>query len=151
MGAKELHTAYKAYLRERRGREKIGTRLIEGTDSVLAKLKRSGFLLGIVSKAASGRILKALQLLHIHEYFGIAEIFGSSRCKAESIARAMKHFRSSAFATIYVGDRPDDQDAARKAGVAFVAVCTGTYGKRHFPASCAVLPSVRDLPDYLSL
>ena len=52
---------------------------------------------------------------------------------------------------LYIGDRREDQLAARRAGIPFVAVLSGPESHQGFPESGAlkVLQSVKELPDFL--
>lgn len=51
--------------------------------------------------------------------------------------------------TYYVGDHPDDMLAAKGAGLRFVGVLTGVFGKDDFNGYSEIIPSVADLPQYL--
>lgn len=137
-----------AYLIERKDKEANGTKLIPGVRHALERLRNGRFELGVVSKGGPKRIESALHRLGLMPYFRQDGIIGGVADKSEAILAALEKFRVSPTETIYVGDRPDDRDAARRAGVNFIGVTTGVFGNRDF-GDCVVLPSVAALPEYL--
>jgi phosphoglycolate phosphatase len=140
----------RAYRPERDAREVDGTKLVPGAHVALAALKQSGCQLGIVSTGAPERIRRTLTRYGISSISGEAGVFGGFRKKEEGIRRAVAHFRSRATDAIYVGDRPDDGEVAHAAGVGFIAVSTGAFGRPDFAIEIPVLGSVAELPDFLN-
>lgn len=140
----------RVYAAERTAREVAGTRLLPGVASSLQRLKRDGYQLGVVSTGATGRIRRALTRFNLLPFFSDRGIIGGAENKAESLRSAVSTFRIERKQTVYVGDRPDDGDAAKNSGVAFIAVTTGAFGKDDFPNDCVVIDSVAQLADHLS-
>jgi phosphoglycolate phosphatase-like HAD superfamily hydrolase len=138
----------RAYLIERKGKEAEGTKLIPGVRDALERLRNGHFELGVVSTGGPKRIESALHRLGLMPYLGHDGIIGGAADKSEAILAALERFRVSPAETIYVGDRPEDRDAARRAGVNFIGVKTGVFGNRDF-GDCVVLESVAALPEYL--
>jgi phosphoglycolate phosphatase len=140
----------RVYVAERTARETAGTRLLPGVASSLDRLKRDRHRLGVVSAGATGRIRRALARFNLLAFFTDTGIIGGAENKAESLRSAVSSFRIGREETVYVGDRPDDGDAAKDSGVSFVAVTTGAFGKSDFPNDCIVIPSLAHLADHLS-
>jgi HAD superfamily hydrolase (TIGR01509 family) len=61
------------------------------------------------------------------------------------VAAACDKVGVSPSRAVLVGDTPYDQEAAQRAGVAFVAVLTGGWARRDFDGAEAVVTSVADL------
>jgi len=137
-----------AYLVERKDKEGDGNKLIPGVRPALERLRNGHFELGVVSTGGPERIKSALRRLGLMPYFGQDGIIGGAADKSEAILAALERFRALPAETIYVGDRPGDRDAARRAGVNFIGVTTGVFGKKDF-GDCVVLESVATLPEYV--
>jgi phosphoglycolate phosphatase len=146
-----FETYYKAYVSKRRIKETSGTVLIPGVDTALAVLKRARFGLGVVSTGSSRRITRTFARLGLAQIFNESAIFGDYQEKSIGIQKARSEFGVSGNRTAYLGDRPGDGDAARDAGVGFIAVTTGAFAKRQFSPEVAVLDSVAQLPSYLDI
>jgi phosphoglycolate phosphatase len=140
----------RVYVAERTARETAGTHLLPEVASTLEKLKRDGHQLGVVSTGAGGRIRRALTRFNLLPFFTDRGIIGGSENKAESLRSAVSTFGIGREETVYVGDRPDDGDAAKDSGVSFIAVTTGAFGKGDFPNNCIVIASLAHLADHIS-
>ena len=136
----------RAYIRERDATEQDGTVLIDGVYEALHKLREAGICNGVVSTAATRRILRALTRYGILEEFD--EVVGGALSKPDAITEAINRLGAASNVTVYVGDRPDDALAAQRAGVGFIGVCTGAFTPSEFGEELEVLPSVADLPEY---
>jgi len=82
-------------------------------------------------------------------YFTETGIMGSAQNKLEALSKATTQFRMKPRETVYVGDRPDDADAAENAGVNFIGVTTGAFKGSDFPPGSKVVRSLADLIDCL--
>ncbi len=139
-----------AYLAERSARETEGTQILPGVVTCLQQLKQEGYFLGIVSTGASARISRTLGHFNAATYFGSNGIIGGAQDKSSGIIDGVRRFHEDKNATVYVGDRPDDLDAAKRAGVSFIAVTTGAFDKKAFPRDCVVLSAVAEIPGFLA-
>lgn len=146
-----FETYHNAYASERKIKETSGTVLITGVDTALAALKRAGLKLGVVSTGASSRIKRAFARFGLIQIFGDNGIFGDCQQKSDGIQRAASLFHVLGTQIAYVGDRPDDGDAARSASVDFIAVASGAFDKTHFSSDVIVLESVAQLSTYLGV
>jgi phosphoglycolate phosphatase len=142
-------TFKRVYLAERGARESVGTHLLPGVASALERLNRDGYQLGVVSTGAAGRIRRALIRFNLLVHFTDNGIIGEAEDKAIALNWALSHFHTEREQTVYVGDRPDDGDAAKVSGVSFVAVTTGAFEKCDFPRDCKVIVSLEHLFDCL--
>lgn len=142
-------TFERVYAAERTAREIAGTHLLPGVDSTLQRLSREGYRLGVVSTGAGGRIRRALIRFNLLVHFTEKGIIGGAENKAEALCYALSLFHIEREQTVYVGDRPDDRNAAKDSGVSFVAVATGAFKNWDFPNDCIVIASLEQLIDYL--
>jgi phosphoglycolate phosphatase len=139
----------RVFLDERDGLEETGSILIPGAKEAL-ELLCTQYTLGVVSTGQVGRIKRILVQRGVIEHFYLEAIIGGAADKSEGIKRALQELRISATNTIYVGDRPDDGAAAKKAGVSFVGVTSGAFTAGAFGSSCPVLGSIAALPTFLA-
>lgn len=140
----------RSYVLERDRKEVEGTRLMPEVPTVLAELKKSDLLLGIVSSGASVRIRRVLSRTGILAYFSGDRIFGGASDKSVGISEALQHFQMKPRDAVYVGDRPDDGTAAKRAGISFIGVATGAFRTGDFPSEDTVLESINELPRALA-
>jgi phosphoglycolate phosphatase-like HAD superfamily hydrolase len=111
-----------AYARYRDAHAAAATRVMPDAPDTLAELKRTGVLLGVVSTGAGARIRQILSAVSLTEHF--QSISGGGRTKQkEYTLRCI--VCTPVTATRYIGDRPDDAEAAARAHVDFIAVLTG--------------------------
>jgi len=129
--------------------ERNGTHLLPGVRSALEGLRAAGYQLGVVSTGASGRIRRTLTRFQLMPYFTETGIMGGAQNKLEALSKATTQFRMKPRETVYVGDRPDDADAAENAGVNFIGVTTGAFKGSDFPPGSKVVRSLADLIDCL--
>ncbi len=135
---------------------------IDGALMALQRLRARGHRQFIVTKRSSRRL--ALRLaqagVETHWFDGIFPAdYGPApkpdpRCFEpvwQKIGWHPAHAVGDQPQAVYVGDRADDQLAAQRAGIPFVAVRTGPEARRGFPAPGAahVLDSISQLPDLL--
>lgn len=128
-----------AYVHARDTLEAAGTKLIPGADDALRSLSANGATIAIVSTGSPGRIIRSIERLRLAPY--IDDVIGGAGDKGDALRRSSLKY--GVDRCIYVGDRPDDGDAAQRAHMAFIGVCTGAFGFAEFGAAEAIVPSVR--------
>ncbi len=150
-GAARFHELFVECADELAGR---WTRLYPGVPEMLAALRGRGLSLGIVSTKLVRRIESVLSRFGLEDLFDtVVGIEGLARLKPhpDPLLLALDRLRVPAHEALYVGDAAADGQAARAAGVPWVAVLTGPAGReeleRHAPV--AVLGRVTELPDLL--
>lgn len=132
------------------------TLMYDCVPAVLEALRRANLRTGIVSTKLSYRIsniLRRNRLDHLFDVIVGAEDVSSTKPDPEGLLLALKKLGVSPRAALYVGDHAVDAEAARRAGMPFVAVLSGRHTRHHFPdAGCvAVVDSVAELPEILRL
>jgi phosphoglycolate phosphatase len=148
-GAEEFARFERIYAKERSALEMNGTHLLPGVRSAVEGLRAAGYQLGVVSTGASGRILRTLSRFQLMPYFTETGIMGDAQNKLEALSKATTQFRMKPRETVYIGDRPDDADAAQNAGVNFIGVTTGAFKWSDFPPGSRIVRSLADLIDCL--
>jgi phosphoglycolate phosphatase len=130
------------------------TVLLPGVREVVARLRELGLALGIVSTKYRYRIEGILRREELLAPF--AAIVGGEDVTAhkpdpESLRLAMERLGVEPEETMYVGDSITDAEAARRAGVPFVAVLSGMTPREAFGryAVCAVIETLAELPGVL--
>ncbi len=139
-----------------------GTRyhLIEGALETIKELKSKGIVLGIVtSKSRQSLETRSRQENLDLDQFGFTfstEELGFSKPDGKIFSKPLQLLAEKGISTaqaLYVGDLVYDYQAARDAGLEFVAVLTGFTKKEDFlheglPAG-RIIPSVKELPPFL--
>jgi len=123
---------------------------------VTRALRQVGLQLGIVSTKYRRRIERILGECHLGEAFDL--IIGGEDVTQEKpdpagVQAAMHALESTPGQTLYVGDSLVDAHTAERAGVAFVAVLTGTTGAAAFnpyPVH-AIIEDLQELPVLLEI
>src|SRR5262245_35574736 len=126
------------------------TRLLPHANAVLQALWDQSVALAIVSQKLRRRIVEVLEREGLLTFF--ATLIGAedlTRLKPDPEGLRLAFARLQAGAAIYVGDTVIDAEAARRAGLPFVAVLTGVTERAEFAAypSIAVLDDLGPLPD----
>ena len=131
-----------------------GSVMVDGTPEVLARLAGAGFALGVATNDATAAASAAMGALGLADR--LPHVFGY-----DSVPRP-KPAPDSVFAfasacgvrpheVVVVGDNRHDMEMARAAGAMAVGVLTGNSGHEDLaPLADVVLPSIRDLPDWLA-
>jgi phosphoglycolate phosphatase len=132
------------------------TRLIAGARETVVALRRAGLKLGIVSQKLRYRLEELLRregLLQSFEAIIGAEDIEAFKPDPSGLLLAVEQLGATSATALYVGDTVIDAEAARRAGVPFVAVLTGVTPSEAFASHQprAILDSVTDLPAYLGL
>jgi phosphoglycolate phosphatase len=123
---------------------------------VLEVLKNARIRSGVVSTKLNYRVLNILRKNCLDQFFDV--IVGGddvvhTKPDPEGLVLALKRLGVSSAAALYVGDHVIDGEAARKAGVKFVAVLSGRHGRDAFLTipHLAILENLNDLPGFLDL
>lgn len=126
------------------GRKKFAQKIaslkpIEGIKDSLAKLKKEGATLGIVTSNSEQNVKTFLKANNIDSFDFIHSekgLFGKDRV----LIHVISHYKLSKKQTLYIGDELRDIDAARKAGIAIVSVTWGANAKEAL---------AKEHPDYI--
>lgn len=102
-------------------------KLFPGLPAVLTGLREAGVRLGVLSSNKEDNIRRCLRANGVEEAFdfvvGYPRLFG----KAKALRRILREERIDPETVLYVGDEVRDVEAAKKAGVAVVAVTWGFH------------------------
>ncbi len=139
----------KAYVAARNKGEILGSTLLLGVIESFRELTEKGFIFGIVSTGAEGRIRRTLTHLGVISFFG-DRIFGGASDKSTVNANATSQLGVQLDRSIYAGDRPDDSLAAQRSEVGFIGVTTEAFGANAFPPQSRVIRSLCELPALLA-
>jgi phosphoglycolate phosphatase len=130
------------------------TILFETTRPAIQKLKQKGMQMGIVSTKFKHRIESILRRENMSAYFDLV-IGGKDvtrhKPSPEGLNMALEMLNCAPANALYVGDSLTDAETAQRAGVAFVAVLSGTTPQEEFkpyPVE-AFLAHVGELPAWL--
>ncbi len=120
----------------------------------LAMLRRSGIRTAIVSTKFRYRIEGILAREKLVDAFDVivgGEDVTQHKPDPEGLKRALAGLNVEAADSVYVGDHPVDAEAARRAGVRFIAVLSGSSAKSDFAQYqiAHFLSSVEELPRVL--
>lgn len=132
------------------------TSLIPGAAEAVRALAKAGLRLAIVSQKLRYRVEEVLRrerLLHLFAAVLGAEDVEEFKPDPRGILLALARLGTGPDSALYVGDTTIDAEAARAAGLPFVAVLTGITAREEFDpfAPAGVLASVRELPAFLGL
>jgi phosphoglycolate phosphatase len=111
------------------------TALYPGVRETLARLKARGLVLGIVSTKYRRRIETILRREGLLAPFALVvggEDVSTHKPDPESLRLAMEKLGVQPKEAVYVGDSVTDAEAARRAGIAFVAVVSGATPREAF-------------------
>lgn len=114
-------------------------------------LKACGLALGIVSTKFRYRIMTTLQREGLAQAFDVivgGEDVSAHKPAPEGLLKAVERLGYALNESLYVGDSVTDAEAARRAGMPFVAVLSGATPRHHFAPypSYRILDSVAELP-----
>ena len=131
------------------------TRLLDPAPGAVRELRQCGFRLGIVSTKWRGRIVDVLARDGLLEHFEVV-VGGDevSRLKPdpEGLQAALVQLELAPADAIYVGDSAVDGEAARSAGLPFVAVLSGATAAGELAAfdPYAIVDHVGELPGLMA-
>ncbi|MDO5293559.1 MAG: HAD-IIIA family hydrolase [bacterium] len=133
---KEKQELFKKYYLEKADQVMTDSAILyEGVIDMLKELKTKGMKLGVITTKQRYRVLDILKKFNIKQYFDVT-IGGDSVHKEkpdpEGIRLAMSMLKMEKEDILYVGDSLVDASTAKRAGVDFIAVLTGTTTKDEF-------------------
>ncbi|UCD03267.1 MAG: HAD family hydrolase [Candidatus Aenigmatarchaeota archaeon] len=129
---KAMDEMYKSFVELASSEDFVSSfRSIKGLKNSLANLKKR-FKLAVGSGNTKRSINRFLHKLGLHEYFDLV-VAGDEVSKGkpdpDMLIKAMEHFRVRPEEAVYVGDAKADIIAAKRAGIASIAVLTGALSK----------------------
>jgi phosphoglycolate phosphatase len=132
------------------------TYLFDEAPDTIMRLRERGFSLGIVSTKFRYRIAEILRRHELGTAFDViigGEDVIAHKPDPEGIIKAVSQTDCRLGNTAYVGDSLVDAETARRAGVRFIAVLTGTTPREDFAGHevYGVLANLRELPPFLAL
>ena len=127
------------------------TVVYDGVPDMAARLIETGFELGIVSTKFRYRIVDILEREGLLDRFGVivgGEDVMEHKPHPEGLLTAVSRLRTKTGNVYYVGDSMVDALTARRAGIPFIAVLTGTVGENEFNElpNIAIIDDVSALP-----
>ena len=105
------------------------TILFDDTIAVLKKLKQAGCQIAIVSNKYRFRINESIEKFQLHSYIDTViggEDVSIAKPSPEGCLKAMEQLQTQPENTVYIGDSVIDAKTAQSAGIALIAVTTGT-------------------------
>jgi len=132
------------------------TFMLDGAAGVVRDLAAAGFSLAIVSQKLRYRLEAVLRRDALLDVFGAVlggEDVPEFKPDPRGLLLAVERLGSTPERAVYVGDTVIDAEAARRAGLPFVAVLTGFAAAEDFAAYAplALLDSVVQLPAWAGL
>jgi phosphoglycolate phosphatase len=129
------------------------TRVFEWTAPTVEELRAAGYRLGIVSTKYRDRIHATLERNGLAGRFDVivgGEDVERHKPDPEGLLTALARLCLAPRDALYVGDTVTDAEAARQAGMPFVAVLSGMTAERDFEGHprAAVLPNIAELPGW---
>jgi phosphoglycolate phosphatase len=126
------------------------TVLYPGVREAVARLQARELVLGVVSTKYRRRIETILGREGLLEPFSVivgGEDVSEHKPDPASLRLAMERLYVQSREVVYVGDSVADAEAARRAGIAFVAVLSGTTPREAFDeyGACAVIDRLAEL------
>lgn len=130
------------------------TALFAGARETVARLQARGLVLGIVSTKYRRRIEITLGRDGLLTPFAVivgGEDVSAHKPDPESLRCAMDRLGVAPTETLYVGDSLTDAEAAKRAGVPFAAVLSGTTPREAFEKryGCVVFGGLKELGDWI--
>lgn len=111
------------------------TKLYEGVEEMLQKLRESGYRTGIVTSKFQYRIRNILQKFDAGDLIDVivgAENVTAVKPDPEALLLAIRQLGVEKEEVLYVGDSFVDAQAAKAAGIKFAGVLTGTTTREEF-------------------
>lgn len=157
--AGDRHAAHRDEFRRhfaRRADEVMNDRtvLFETVPGTVQRLKAQGKKLAIVSTKYRYRIADFLQRENLLESFDViigGEDVARHKPDPEGLHQAAERLNSHVHGALYVGDSVVDAEAARRAGIPFIAVLSGVTRREEFDGypAAAVVDNLGQLHDWL--
>jgi phosphoglycolate phosphatase len=132
------------------------THLLDGAGATVHLLAGAGLRLAIVSQKRRYRIEPVLEREGLRDAFDVVlgdEDLPALKPDPRGLLLATGRLAVEPSDAVYVGDTVIDAEAARRAGVPFVAVLSGPTGRREFDGyePLTVLEGVSELPAFLGI
>ena len=129
--------------------------LIEGAKETLAKLKKAGVKVGILTRGCrqyTEEVLKTNDLSDLVDEVAARDDSLNPKPDPAQVYWLMTRMKVNSDEVVMVGDHPVDALCARNAGIRFVGVLTGSWRKEQTEQlGSVVIPSVKELPDLLNI
>lgn len=123
-------------------------RPFDGVKELLARMKQHGLRLAVASSAEDDELRELLHLCGADEYVEArtsSDDANSSKPDADIIEAALKRIGLKADTMILLGDTPYDVEAARRAGVAVIALRCGGWADADLAGAIKVYDNPADL------
>jgi phosphoglycolate phosphatase len=133
-----------------RNAAQLNPKVCDGIPETIARLDRSGKLLGVASGNLESVGWHKVQATGLHPYFRFGVFSDAHEQRSQVFARGVEEARQrlgSAATVCFLGDTPEDVHAARKVGAHIISVCTGVYQREDLEplAPDACIQSCADL------
>lgn len=128
--------------------------LLPGAETLLRRLKAHGHMLGIVTTKHRHQIVDILDKFDISGVFDViigSEDVEQKKPSPEGLSKAVDRLGVEKSEVLYVGDSYIDAEAAKRAGVPFAAVLTGTTPRERFAdyPAVAVADDLYGIEEYI--
>lgn len=132
------------------------TVVYDPVESVMRGLREENISTAIVSTKLNYRIRSILAVNRLDKLIDVivgADDVKNTKPDPEGLLLALQHLGVSPSSAVYVGDHVVDAEAARNAGIPFIAALTGMHVRQVFEQypHLAIVDHVRDVPSVLSL
>jgi phosphoglycolate phosphatase len=132
------------------------TRMYDSVEPLMRNLRDARIRAGIVTTKLNYRIRNILVANGLLEFFDVivgADDVERMKPDPEGLLLALRRLETAPVSAVYVGDHIIDAQAARDAGIPFIAVLSGRHSRGAFEAfpSIAIVESIRDLQRVLRL
>lgn len=131
-----------------------GSVVVDGVAEVLTELAADGFAMGVATNDATAAAIAAMAALGLAEL--LPHVFGydsvpNPKPAPDSVFAFAAAVGVRPDEVVMVGDNRHDMEMARAAGAMAVGVLTGNSALHDLaPLADVVLPSIRELPDWLA-
>ncbi|MFH0848496.1 MAG: HAD family hydrolase [archaeon] len=126
---------------------------IEGARKTLEELKRRGIRIGVLTRGSRSYVTQVLTSTRLRDYIdvmGARDDCDKPKPDPTQVFLLMEKMGVNKEETIMVGDHPSDAICARNAGVRFVGVLTGSWGRDlTSQLGSTVIKTIADLPVFL--
>ena len=116
---------FSEYYTKNHGKELV---LYEGIEALLHKLKEEGYLLAVATNAYRQSTLESLSYLQIVSLFdaiGCYDDVPQGKPAPDMLFKVLKETQTTVEEALFIGDGPRDEEAAKRAGMAYLMVDWG--------------------------
>ena len=129
--------------------------VIDGAFQTIKRLKGAGMKIGILTRSCrkyADQTLKTTGLSELIDEVAARDDGEKPKPDPSQVYWLMERMRVGSNSVIMVGDHPIDSLCAKNAGIGFVGVLTGSWGKEQVEKlGSTVVPSVKELPEILGV